>query len=169
MNILAISGSASCKSSNYYLLKAIQRLFKDRFSIEVYEGLADFPLFTPDRLKDGVPENIKHFKNKVVDADLVLISTPEYTHNIPAVLKNMIEWCTHSGEFSEKKVIPITFTPHAPRGKYAMESLIFSLNALNANTMVQIPFYRTEVEIHDELIVLSAEIKSLLDAALDLF
>ncbi|PWH86999.1 NADPH-dependent FMN reductase [Brumimicrobium oceani] len=162
MNILAISGSASKQSSNYHLLKAIQTLFKDDFIMEVYDSLQDFPLFTPNLLKEGVPENIQEFKAKVVNADLVLISTPEYTHNIPAVLKNMIEWCTHSGEFSNKKVIPITFTPHEPRGEFAMQSLLFSLNALDANTIVQVPLYKTEVTIKEELILLSDDTQTLL-------
>lgn len=162
MNILAISGSASIKSSNYYLLKAIQTLFKDQFSIEVCDSLGDFPLFTPNRLKEGVPGHVQDFKNKVVNADVVLISTPEYTHNIPAVLKNMIEWCTHSGEFSNKKVVPITFAPYEPRGEFAMQSLLFSLNALDANTVVQVPLYKTDVTIKDELILLSDDTQSLL-------
>lgn len=168
MNILAISGSASEKSSNYYLLKAIKTLFKAQHNIEIYDSLSLFPLFTPQRLKDGIPEVVQEFKTQLIAADVVLISTPEYTHNIPAVLKNMIEWCTHSGEFSEKKVLPITFTPHEPRGEYAMKSLLFSLNALEANAIVQIPLYKTDVEITNELIILSEATKEVLVAAFEL-
>jgi NAD(P)H-dependent FMN reductase len=169
MKILAISGSASEKSSNYYLLNAIKTLFKDRFSIEVYEGLADFPLFTPTRLKEGIPEIVQDFKKKINGVDAVMISTPEYTHNIPAVLKNMIEWCTHSGEFSDKKVLPITFTPYEPRGEHAMKSLIFSLKALDAKAIVQLPIYKTDVTIGDEVILLSDDVKELIESAFELF
>lgn len=168
MNILAISGSASEKGSNYYLLKAIADLFKEHHSVSIYDSLSEFQLFTPGRLKEGVPENIRKFKEEALNADVILISTPEYTHNIPAVLKNMIEWCTHSGEFSEKKVLPITFTPQAPRGEYAMQSLLFSLNAIEANVIVQIPLYKTDVEITNELIILSEATKEVLVAAFDL-
>ena len=168
MKIVAISGSSSFKSSNYYLLKAIKTLFKDRFSIEVYEGLADFPLFSPNRLKAGIPEIVQNFKNKINGVDAVIISTPEYTHNIPAVLKNMIEWCTHSGEFTEKKVLPITFTPYEPRGEHAMQSLIFSLKALDANIIAQLPFYKNNVEIGDKIIILNDETKSIFEAVFEL-
>lgn len=169
MNILAISGSASEKSSNYYLLKAIQTLFKDKHEITLYDSLPQFPLFTPDRLKAGIPEIVEDFKQRVIETDAVIIYTPEYTHNIPAVVKNMIEWCTHSGEFADKKVLPITFTPHEPRGEYAMQSLLFSLHTMNAQIVAQLPLYKTEEIIKDELILLSEDTKELLEGAMELF
>ena len=169
MNILAISGSASEKSSNFYLLKAIELLFKDRHTFTIYQALTEFPLFTPKRLEEGVPEVIQNFKQLVIDADAVVISTPEYTHNIPAVLKNMLEWCTHSGEFADKKVLPITFTPQKPRGEYAMQSLLFSLNTMNVRTTVQFPLYKTDVTVQDGLILLSEDTKELLESAFELF
>lgn len=168
MNILAISGSASHKSSNYYLLKAIQTLFEEDYNISIYDSLPEFPLFTPQRLKDGVPEIIQDFKQELTASDVVIISTPEYTHNIPAVLKNMIEWCTHSGEFADKKILPITFTPHEPRGEHAMKSLLFSLNTMNAQTIAQLPLYKSEEDIKEELILLSEETKSLLEGAFEM-
>src|SRR5690554_5484734 len=163
MRIFAISGSASEKGSNYFLLEAMKVLFEGEHEIHIFDALADFPLFSPKRL-----ENEKDFKKQVLLADAIIISTPEYTHNIPAVLKNMIEWCTHSGEFEHKPVLPITFTPHEPRGEYAMQSLLFSLNAIEANVIVQIPLYKTDVEITNELIIFSEATKEVLVAAFEL-
>jgi len=168
MRIFAISGSASEKGSNYFLLEAMKVLFEGEHEIHIFDALADFPLFSPKRLEHEIPEIVKDFKKQVLLADAIIISTPEYTHNIPAVLKNMIEWCTHSGEFSDKKIIPITFTPHEPRGEYAMQSLLFSLNAIEANVIVQIPLYKTDVEITNELIILSEATKEVLVAAFEL-
>jgi len=169
MKILAISGSASMESSNYYLLKAIQELFIGKHSISVYDSLSEFPLFTPHRLQEGIPLIIQDFKKQLIAAEAVIISTPEYTHNIPAVLKNMIEWCTHSGEFDRKKVLPITFTPIKPRGEFAMQSLLFSLQTLNAQTVAQLPLYKAEETIEKELILLSNDTKALLEGAIALF
>lgn len=168
MRIFAISGSASEKGSNYFLLEAMKVLFEGEHEIHIFDALADFPLFSPKRLEHEIPENVKDFKKQVLLADAIIISTPEYTHNIPAVLKNMIEWCTHSGEFEHKPVLPITFTPHEPRGEYAMQSLLFSLNAIEANVIVQIPLYKTDVEITNELIILSEATKEVLVAAFEL-
>ena len=169
MNIFAISGSASEKSSNYYLLKAIQSLFKTQHQITIYDSLSDFPLFTPKRLEEGIPQIIQGFKQQLLAADAVLISTPEYTHNIPAVLKNMLEWCTHSGELDNKRVLPITFTPYEPRGEYAMQSLLFSLSTMNAQIIAQLPIYKTDVTVQEEHILLSEETKVLLEGALSMF
>lgn len=168
MRIFAISGSASKKGSNYFLLEAMKVVFEGEHEIHIFDALADFPLFSPKRLEHEIPEIVKDFKKQVLLADAIIISTPEYTHNIPAVLKNMIEWCTHSGEFEHKPVLPITFTPHEPRGEYAMQSLLFSLNAIEANVIVQIPLYKTDVEITNELIIFSEATKEVLVAAFEL-
>lgn len=168
MKILAISGSASRLSGNYYLLQAIADLWKDQTEVEVIEGLEELSLFLPKKLETGPPNEIKLVKDKISTADLVLFATPEYSHNIPACLKSLLEWCTASGEFHQKKVIPITFTPHEPRGKYAMQSLLMSLQALNARVLVQMTLYKTEVEIESHKIYLPEEIKALFLEALQM-
>ena len=143
MKILAISGSASKNSSNFYLLKAIAGFIQEKHKTEVYQGLYDFQLFTPTNLKNGVPEKIKVLKSKISSADVLIISTPEYTRNIPAALKNLIEWCTASGEFTNKRVVAITFTPHEPRGEHAMASLLASLKTMEAKVIAQIALYKS--------------------------
>jgi|SRR5690554_2694743 len=168
MKILGIAASASEDSGNYFLLNAIAKLFVEKGDMEVYQGLYDFDLFTPKRLKQGTPENIQGLKDKIIKADLIVIATPEYTHNIPAVLKNLIEWCTHSGEFSEKMLLPITFTPHAPRGEHAMSSLLASLKTVNANILTTLPLYRTDVTVKNKKIKLSDAVKEMLTAAFDI-
>lgn len=155
MHILAISGSASAKSSNTELLEVIHDHFKEVNAIEVYSQIRDFPLFQPEKLEETLPNIIQSFKRKLLEADAVIICTPEYTHNIPAVLKNALEWITASGELAQKKVLPITFTPHEPRGKYAMESLLNSLKTMDAKIVTQLPLYKNEINITDEKLELS--------------
>ncbi|MGO1728095.1 MAG: NADPH-dependent FMN reductase [Flavobacteriaceae bacterium] len=165
MTILGISGSASPNSSNFYLLKAIQQLLAKNHQMEVYDDIHLFDLFTPQKLEKGIPDKIQLFKEKLVKADAVIISTPEYTHNIPAVLKNMIEWCTHSGEFSETRILPITFTPNEPRGEYAMQSLLGSLQTMKAKVVTQLPLYKTDVKIEDQQISFKQETREILEEA----
>ncbi len=161
MKILGISGSASTKSSNFYLLQAITNLWKRQHDIEVIDGLEGLKMFSPKALEQGLPSSIKKIKNKVLEADLVLISTPEYSHNIPSCLKSLLEWCTASGEFYKKNVIPITFTPHQPRGKYAMKSLLMSLQSLQANLLFHLSLYKTEVEITHQNVILNNDIEAM--------
>ncbi|MEX2379818.1 MAG: NADPH-dependent FMN reductase [Vicingaceae bacterium] len=168
MNILCISGSASPNSGNYYLLKAIANFVKEQHEVDVYQGLYEWELFTPQKLRTDIPEKIVALKQKIIAADAIFISTPEYTHNIPAVLKNLIEWCTASGEFSGKKIVAITFTPHEPRGEHAMKSLIASLKALEAKVVAQFPLYKTDVDIQDHKIELKEEQKEMLQAVFEM-
>lgn len=168
MHILALSGSASKKSSNTELLAALRDHFKGTYNIEVYSQIREFPLFQPERLEKKLPEEIQTFKLKLLEADAIVICTPEYTHNIPAVLKNAIEWITASGELSGKKVLPITFTPHEPRGKYAMKSLLNSLKTMDAKIVTQLPLYTNEVNFKSDMLELSDTYKLLLEEALKL-
>lgn len=168
MNIFAISGSARPKGSNYLLLEAIQALAEKEHTFELFDDIQTFPLFTPEKLKRGVPEVVKEFKEKVIAADAIIISTPEYAHNIPAVVKNMIEWCTASGEFYHKNILPITFTPHEPRGEYAMQSLRFSLMTLKATIVAELSMYKTEVKIENQQLHLPNELKEMVMSAIEL-
>ncbi|MBI1287779.1 MAG: NAD(P)H-dependent oxidoreductase [Flavobacteriales bacterium] len=168
-NILAINGSASAESANLLLLETLKKVFSESFSISVVDGLWELPLYTPQREEAGIPDSVQKLRNRVAKADAVIISTPEYLHNIPAVLKNALEWMTHSGELADKPVLPITFTPHEPRGAYAMASLTESLKASKARVVAALPLYRTELPIENGEINLDEDIKQLISEALSLF
>lgn len=166
--ILAINGSASEKSSNLQLLNTIAEAFSSEFDIAVYNELHSLPLFTPQRQKDGIPDSVINLKTNVANADAVIISTPEYLHNIPAVLKNALEWMTESGELAEKPVLPITFAPYEPRGEYAMVSLLQSLKASKAKVVAELPLFQNELRTPNGEIALSEEHLFLLREAIDL-
>ncbi|MEX2485815.1 MAG: NADPH-dependent FMN reductase [Brumimicrobium sp.] len=168
MKILAISGSASVESSNVLLLEAIQRKFSNDYEIEVYQNLRNLPLFKPEDLDNSIPTDIRALREKVVKADAIIISTPEYTHNIPAVLKNAFEWMTGSGELVEKQVLAITFTPHKPRGEHAMKSLLFTLKAMNTRVVTQVSLHKTDVTIEKGRLELGDEVSFMLDEAMKL-
>ncbi|MEX0811789.1 MAG: NADPH-dependent FMN reductase [Chitinophagales bacterium] len=168
MKILAISGSASKESSNALLLKTIKEQFSASYDFEVYENLRNLPLFRPEDNKGKIPESVLELRQKCSQADALIICTPEYTHNIPAVVKNALEWMTESGELADKKILPITFTPHEPRGEYAMKSLLFSLQTMNARVVTQLPLYKTDVEIRDGKMELNDDYLFLIGEALKL-
>lgn len=145
MNILTITGSANRDSANQKFLKALPSVITQHHFIH-FDGLIDFPLFTTEGDKKP-SELILSFKEHIKNADLILISFPEYIHNMPAVLKNALEWTTSSGEFDNKKVFPISYTPSSPRGEKAMQSLVWSLQALNAKIIAQLALYQSELKI----------------------
>lgn len=134
----------------------------------VYPTLIDLPLFDPSLDQHPWPSKVLEWRNSVRQADAIIISTPVYLHNIPAVLKNALEWLTTSGELDGKSVLPITYTPYAPRGEKAMQSLLWSLTALNARIVTSLPLYKTELEINSSGKLVGTESLEMLGAAIDL-
>jgi NAD(P)H-dependent FMN reductase len=167
--VISVSGSASENSSNTALLERIAEDFATSYQFRLYDELRNLPLFTPKKLKSGVPNQVIELKKYMTESDAVIIATPEYLHNIPAVLKNALEWMTESGELADKTVLPITFTPAPPRGEYAMRSLLQSLKASKAKVVAELllfqPDLRSEsgrIELKDEQHILIREALSLL-------
>lgn len=144
MIILTLSGSARPESSNRKLLNALASLAPGHEYIDGTALAIRLPLFLADREED-VPAVVKKWKSALRLADALVISTPEYLHNLPALIKNAFEWIAQTGELVGKAVLCVTFTPHPPRGEKAMESLQWSLNALDAKTVGQVALYREEV------------------------
>ncbi len=147
--ISAISGSASSPSSNARLLEAVAASFPEK-NIRPDVLLRELPLYRPELDKAPLPSSAEAWRRQMAGARAVIISTPEYLHNIPAVLKNGLEWLKSSGELRGKAVLPITFAPHPPRGEYAMKSLVNSLKALDARIVVELPLYQNAVPEGDD-------------------
>jgi chromate reductase, NAD(P)H dehydrogenase (quinone) len=145
-NILAISGSTRKNSTNYYLIKAIEALTKDIFEITIFESIAGLPHFNPDCSTEKIPKEIIAFRKLILNADAVIICTPEYAHGVPGTLKNAIDWTVSTNEFYQKPTALITASTD---GKYAHGALLEILNAIEAknvnNHQLIIQFAKTKV------------------------
>ena len=168
MKILTISGSNREGSSNVKLVAALSFLFPKQY-IYKYDEIHDLPVFQADLDKNPIPENVVKWRSVVKESDAVIICTPEYLHNLPASIKNALEWLTTSGELYEKPTLPITFTPNAPRGEKAMQSLLWSLNALNARVVAQLSLFQTEISFDENGKLEEGEGRELLENAIQLF
>jgi NAD(P)H-dependent FMN reductase len=167
MNILTLSGSARPGSSNQMLLDAIAEAFPD-YHFTHFTGLSQLPLFLPDLDHAPWPQPVTEWRQALQSATAVIITTPEYIHNLPALLKNALEWIASSGELVGKPVLPITFTPHAPRGERAMQSLVWSLGALDARIVAELPLYQNEMTREGQRLLLPAEEQEMMGEALRL-
>lgn len=110
INVLAICGSTRQSSSNHHLIRAITELSAAIFEVKVLEGLTDIPHFNPDldMEPDSAPAAVQAFREQLVQADAVLICTPEYAIGVPGTLKNAVDWTVSSMHFSRKPVALIT-------------------------------------------------------------
>ncbi len=114
--IIGICGSASRNSGNLAILKYISESEKYEFDFEIIEDLTKFPHFRTELTDENVPEIIADFRNKILNADGVIICTPEYVFSIPSGLKNILEWCVSTTVFSDKPVGLITASTSGEKG-----------------------------------------------------
>jgi chromate reductase, NAD(P)H dehydrogenase (quinone) len=120
IHILAISGSLRQTSSNTTLLQAAIKLAPDKTEVKLYGGLNNLPHFNPD-LENNDISAVTDLQTQIRWADGLLISTPEYAHGVPGVLKNALDWLVSSEEFMGK---PIAILNASPRATHAQASLI---------------------------------------------
>ena len=166
MKVMTISGSSGHHSSNALLLDALPALFPQQ-SIYRYKALDHLPLFRASIDHHPWPAEVIQWRKAVAESDAIVISTPEYIHNLPALLKNALEWISTSGELAQKRVLAMTFLPTAPRGEKAMQSLLWSLKALDARVVAQLPLFRDEILFDDNGRLLDSDGLALLRAGLN--
>ena len=94
MKLVAIVGTNSDRSTNRKLLKFMQKHFSDKADIEVLE-IKQLPAFNEPEDKQASAE-VQAFSEKILAADGVIISTPEYNHTIPAPLASALEWIAYT-------------------------------------------------------------------------
>ena len=103
-NFVGIVGTNSDNSTNRMLLQFIQKHFADQANIDIYE-LRNLPAFNKPENKQA-PDEVQNLADKIIKADGVILSTPEYNHSIPAILKSTLEWLSYTSQpFIDKPVM----------------------------------------------------------------
>ena len=92
IKILAFAGSLRKGSYNKALIRAAVEVAPENITIEVFD-LEGIPPFNQD-FEASPSQRVKEFKEKIRNADALLIATPEYNYSIPGVLKNAIDWAS---------------------------------------------------------------------------
>ncbi|HKS22843.1 MAG TPA: NADPH-dependent FMN reductase [Thermoanaerobaculia bacterium] len=135
MNVIGISGSLRARSSNAALLRAAARVAPPGVRVTLYESLGELPHFNPDLDEEGTapPPAVAALRRLLIDADAVLISSPEYAHGVPGALKNMLDWLVSTGELVDKPVALLNASPVG--GAYAQASLLETLRTMNWNVV----------------------------------
>lgn len=144
VRVLAISGSLRKSSSNTALLAAAGRMAPSDVEMSLFRGLAELPPFNPDVDQEGVPESVNEFRTQLDACDAVVISSPEYAHGVPGVLKNALDWIVGSGELIGK---PVGLINASARATHAWTSLVETLTVMSARVVhdasVTIPLHGT--------------------------
>jgi chromate reductase len=102
MRIIGISGSLRRNSFNTGLLRAAVALMPEGAALEI-AAIDEIPLYNYDlEVNAGIPASVAALKDKLVAADGLLLSTPEYNNSIPGVLKNTIDWLSRPPSDSQR-------------------------------------------------------------------
>lgn len=96
--IVGISGSLRKGSYNAALLRAAEELAPDGVELEI-GSIAGIPLYNQDvQDSEGSPPAVVALKERLREADGLLLVTPEYNHGIPGVFKNAIDWASRPAD-----------------------------------------------------------------------
>ena len=135
MHILALSGSLRAQSLNSLLLQEAARLAPPGMAFSRWERLDELPHFSPERDMEPLPPVVVDLRARIRAADGLLISTPEYIHSLPAVLKNLLEWVVSSGEGFGKPAAVWSASPSLEGGARAHASLVHILEVMSVRVV----------------------------------
>ena len=98
-NILAFAGSVRKESWNRKVLSVAVQGARDTGANVTLVNLADYPMPIYDadwHEANGVPENMRKLRELMMQANGLLIASPEYNTSITPLLKNTIDWLSQA-------------------------------------------------------------------------
>ena len=144
IKILAIPGSLRANSSSNQILTSVLAFAPAGVSIEIFNGVGMLPHFN-DPIE--IPDSVLEFRNKIRQADAVLICTPEYAFGIPGSLKNALDWTVSSSEFVDKPVGLITASSQGEKGHAALILVLTAISSrLIHDATLLISFVRAKLD-----------------------
>lgn len=137
INIIGFTGSLRRNSYNRAALQAAKELLPEGVNLEI-EDLSSIPFFNEDLEAEGIPQVVVDFKQKIANADAILIATPEYNYSIPPVLKNALDWASR-GKDAPVNGKPLAIMSASPsmlggaRVQYHLRQVCVGLNLMVVN------------------------------------
>ncbi len=91
MKLVAFCGSLRKASFNRMALQAFVERLPAGVSCETME-IGDWPLYDADVQAKGFPAQVQKTQKAMLEADGIVLVSPEYNYGISGVLKNAIDW-----------------------------------------------------------------------------
>jgi chromate reductase len=132
IRVMAVCGSLRAKSKNWALLEAARLLAPQGVEIALDWSLATLPHYNPDLdALDGssLPPEAAAWRATVANAQGMLISSPEYAHGIPGVLKNALDWLVSSTDFPGMPVALLGASTLSVIAPVQLREILVTMNA----------------------------------------
>ena len=91
LKLVAFCGSLRKASLNRQALHAFVERLPSGVSAQTIE-IGDWPLYDADVQANGFPDKVQAAQKAMLEADGVVLVSPEYNYGISGVLKNAIDW-----------------------------------------------------------------------------
>lgn len=114
-------------------------MLPDSTLLDIYD-INGIPLYNQDVEEERIPDAVQRFKNRIEHVDAILITTPEYNHSYPGVLKNAIDWASRPrghNSFDDKPVAVMSASTGIFGGVAAQDQLKQVLMAMNMRVIAQ--------------------------------
>lgn len=135
MRVLGLCGSLRAGSHNRKLLSAAASKLPAGVEFRTYDRLGEFPQFS----EEVVPtEAVLGLRKEVVQADALLLCTPEYNGSTPGLFKNAIDWASwpvSERTFDRKPVAVIGATVGMFGAIWAQADLRRVMNTIGADVV----------------------------------
>jgi chromate reductase, NAD(P)H dehydrogenase (quinone) len=137
--LLGISGSLRNGAFSTAVLTAMAEATADRAD-HCFADIGTLPLFNQDLYVEPLPATVQQLRDQITAADGIVISSCEYNHGIPGVLKNALDWASrpHNGSpLRDKPVLIMTSSPAVTggvRAQYQIRETVISALARPLNT-----------------------------------
>lgn len=148
---LTLVGGISRDSLNKKLYNAILEFSLEDYQFENFE-ISKLPFFSQD-LEMDPPDSVTLFKEKIREADALLVITPEYNRSFPGVLKNAIDWGSrpYGHNLWEKKAAAILGASPGNIGTFGAQHHLRQVMAyLDMYVLGQPEFYFNATNAFDE-------------------
>ena len=133
---LGIAASHRSGSLNRQLLHAAIEALPEGFTCQTHPYSAyDLPLYNDTLRESGnIPAPLSAIREQLMQAQFLLLATPEYNGSIPANIKNLIDWVSTIAPcpFARLPVLLMTATPSRMSGQLGLQHMRVPLEHLGA-------------------------------------
>ena len=137
--LLGISGSLRANSFSTAILSALADATAGQAAYD-FADIGALPHFNQDLYVEPLPAAAQNLREQVAAADGLVISSSEYNHGVPGVLKNALDWASrpHNGSpLKDKPVLIVTSSPAVTggvRAQYQIRETVISALARPVST-----------------------------------